>query len=205
MKLTGPTPKSLRRLSGAYRKHHVNLVTQPGQITNLGSRLANLYLDIAIAAATADPSRVVGLHFFSPANIMRLVEVVDCAKTTPDVLASALAFARRLGKLPVVCGVTEGFVGNRIFSAYRREAEFMVEDGALPQEVDAAMEAYGFPMGIFTVSDMAGLEIAWARRKRQAATRNPAERYVEIADRLCEAGLIGRKAGHGWYAYPAGE
>ncbi|WP_429809522.1 3-hydroxyacyl-CoA dehydrogenase NAD-binding domain-containing protein [Ensifer sp. B1-9] len=164
------------------------------------------YLDPdAIAAATVDPSRVVGLHFFSPANVMRLVEVVDCAKTAPDVLATALAFVKRLGKVPIVCGVTEGFIGNRIFSAYRREAEFMLEDGALPQEIDAALEAYGFPMGIFAVNDMAGLEIAWARRKRQAATRNPAARYVEIADRICEAGRLGRKSGRGWYAYPDGE
>ncbi|OCP10068.1 MULTISPECIES: 3-hydroxyacyl-CoA dehydrogenase NAD-binding domain-containing protein [unclassified Ensifer] len=164
------------------------------------------YLDPdAIAAATADPSRMVGLHFFSPANVMRLVEVVECAKTAPEVLASALAFVKRLGKLPIVCGVTEGFIGNRIFSAYRREAEFMLEDGALPQEIDAALEAYGFPMGIFAVNDMAGLEIAWARRKRQAATRDPAARYVEIADRLCEAGRLGRKNGRGWYAYPNGE
>lgn len=164
------------------------------------------YLDPdKIAAATADPSRVVGLHFFSPANIMRLVEVVDCAKTAPDVLASALAFVKRLGKLAIVCGVTEGFIGNRIFSAYRREAEFMLEDGALPHQIDAALEAYGFPMGIFAVNDMAGLEIAWARRKRLAATRDPAERYVEIADRLCEAGRLGRKNGLGWYAYPNGE
>ena len=158
-----------------------------------------------IAAATARPERVVGLHFFSPANIMRLVEVVDCKATAPDVLASALAFAKKLGKLPIVSGVTEGFIGNRIFSAYRREAEFMVEDGAASHEVDAALEAYGFPMGIFTVYDMAGLEIAWARRKRQAATRDPQERYVEIADRLCEAGRFGRKAGRGWYDYASGE
>ncbi|MDR7222847.1 3-hydroxyacyl-CoA dehydrogenase NAD-binding domain-containing protein [Aminobacter aminovorans] len=158
-----------------------------------------------IAAATAHPGRVVGLHFFSPANIMRLVEVVDCKATAPDVLGSALAFARKLGKLPVVSGVTEGFIGNRIFSAYRREAEFMVEDGAAPEEVDAALEAYGFPMGIFTVYDMAGLEIAWARRKRQAATRDPNARYVEIADKLCEAGRFGRKTGKGWYDYASGE
>lgn len=158
-----------------------------------------------IAAATTHPERVVGLHFFSPANIMRLVEVVDCKATAPDVLASALAFARRLGKLPVVCGVTEGFIGNRIFSAYRREAEFMVEDGAAPHEIDAALEAYGFPMGIFAVYDMAGLEIAWARRKRQAATRDPQARYVEIADRLCEAGRFGRKSGRGWYDYSSGD
>lgn len=157
-----------------------------------------------IAAATANPQRVVGLHFFSPANIMRLLEVVNCAQTAPEVLASALAFAKRLGKLPVVCGVTEGFIGNSIFSAYRREAEFMIEDGALPHEIDAALEAYGFPMGLFAVYDMAGLEIAWARRKRQAATRDPAARYVVIADRLCEAGRFGQKAGRGWYAYPDG-
>ncbi len=158
-----------------------------------------------IAAATAHPERVVGLHFFSPANIMRLTEMVDCKATAPDVLATALAFAKKLGKLPIVSGVTEGFIGNRIYSAYRREAEFMVEDGAAPEEVDAALEAYGFPMGIFAVNDMAGLEIAWARRKRQAAKRDPNERYVEIADRLCEAGRLGRKSGRGWYDYSTGE
>lgn len=164
------------------------------------------YLDPdAIAAETALPDRVVGLHFFSPANVMRLVEVVDCARTAPDVLAGALAFAKKLGKLPIVCGGTEGFIGNSIYSAYRREAEFMVEDGALPHEVDSALEAYGFPMGIFAVNDMAGLEIAWARRKRQAATRDPKARYVEIADRLCEAGRFGQKSGRGWYAYPDGK
>ncbi|WFS21769.1 3-hydroxyacyl-CoA dehydrogenase NAD-binding domain-containing protein [Rhizobium rhododendri] len=163
------------------------------------------YLDPdAIAAETLHPRRILGLHFFSPANIMRLVEVVNCAETAPDALACALAFAKRLGKLPVVCGVTEGFIGNSVFSAYRREAEFMLEDGALPHEIDAALEAYGFPMGLFAVYDMAGLEIAWARRKRQAATRNADERYVPIADRLCEAGRFGQKSGRGWYAYPDG-
>ncbi|MEP9385841.1 3-hydroxyacyl-CoA dehydrogenase NAD-binding domain-containing protein [Mesorhizobium sp. KR9-304] len=164
------------------------------------------YLDPdVLAAATLRPERVVGLHFFSPANIMRLVEVVRCAKTAPDVLATGLAVAKRLGKLPVVSGVTEGFIGNSIFSAYRREAEFLLEDGALPQEIDAAMESYGFAMGPFAVFDLTGLEIAWARRKRQAATRDPNERYVEIADRLCEAGRFGQKAGRGWYAYPDGK
>ncbi|OEC99431.1 MULTISPECIES: 3-hydroxyacyl-CoA dehydrogenase NAD-binding domain-containing protein [unclassified Rhizobium] len=164
------------------------------------------YLDPdVIASATKLPERVVGLHFFSPANIMRLLEVVKCKNTAPDVLATALALAKRLGKLPVVSGVTEGFIGNRIFSAYRREAEYMVEDGASPQEIDAALEAYGFPMGPFAVFDMAGLEIAWARRKRQAPTRDPSERYVVIADRLCEAGRFGQKTGRGWYTYPDGK
>ena len=158
-----------------------------------------------IATATAHPARVLGLHFFSPAHVMRLLEVVRCAETAPDVLATGLAVAKKLRKLPVVTGVTEGFIGNRIFSAYRREAEFLVEDGALPHEIDAALEDYGFPMGLFAVYDMAGLEIAWARRKRQAATRAPSARYVEIADTLCEAGRMGQKAGRGWYAYPDGK
>jgi 3-hydroxyacyl-CoA dehydrogenase len=179
-----------------------------GAIVRLGSILATntSYLDPdVLAAATTHPERVVGLHFFSPANIMRLVEVVKCARTAPDVLATALAVAKRLGKLPVVSGVTEGFIGNSIFSSYRREAEFLLEDGALPEEIDAAMEAYGFAMGPFAVFDLAGLEIAWARRKRQAATRDPSARYVDIADRLCEAGRFGQKAGRGWYAYPDGK
>ncbi|CDZ54895.1 3-hydroxyacyl-CoA dehydrogenase NAD-binding domain-containing protein [Neorhizobium galegae] len=158
-----------------------------------------------IAAATAHPERVLGLHFFSPAHVMRLLEVVRCAKTVPDVLATGLAVAKKLRKLPVVTGVTEGFIGNRIFSAYRREAEFLLEDGALPHEVDAALEDYGFPMGLFAVYDMAGLEIAWARRKRQAAARDPSMRYVEIADALCEAGRLGQKTGRGWYVYPEGK
>lgn len=158
-----------------------------------------------IAAATAHPERVLGLHFFSPAHVMRLLEVVRCARTAPDVLATGLAVAKKLRKLPIVTGVTEGFIGNSIFSAYRREAEFLLEDGALPHEIDAALEDYGFPMGLFAVYDMAGLEIAWARRKRQAAKRDPSERYVEIADRLCEAGRLGQKAGRGWYAYPEGK
>jgi 3-hydroxyacyl-CoA dehydrogenase len=164
------------------------------------------YLDPdPIAAATTRPERVLGLHFFSPANVMRLIEVVRCARTTPDVLATGLAVAKKLRKLPIVCGVTEGFIGNRIFSAYRREAEFLLEDGALPDQIDTAMEAYGFAMGPFAVFDLAGLEIAWARRKRQAATRDPRARYVDIADHLCEAGRLGMKAGRGWYRYRDGK
>ncbi len=164
------------------------------------------YLDPdRLAAETRNPARVIGLHFFSPANIMRLMEVVKGAKTAPDVLATGLQLAKRLGKLPIVCGVTEGFIGNRIFSAYRKEAEFLLEDGASPAEIDSAMEGFGMAMGPFAVFDLAGLEIAWARRKRQAATRDPAERYSVIADRLCEAGRFGQKAGRGWYAYVDGK
>ncbi len=158
-----------------------------------------------LAVQTSHPSRVVGMHFFSPAHIMRLLEIVNCAQTAPDVLATTVSVAKKLNKLGIVCGVCEGFIGNRIFSAYRREAEFMLEQGALPHEIDAALEDYGFAMGLFAVYDMAGLEIAWAKRKRQAATRSPDEPYSPIADRLCEAGRFGQKSGKGWYQYQDGK
>jgi len=161
------------------------------------------YLDVdRIADAVADPGRVLGLHFFAPAHAMKLVEVIRPARVRDEVLATALGLARDLGKIAVPCGVCDGFVGNRIMSAYRRECEAMIEDGALPHEVDAAMVAFGFPMGIFAMQDLAGLDIAWAMRRRRAATRDPAERYVAIADRLCEMGRLGRKSGAGWYDYP---
>ncbi|MCT4373240.1 enoyl-CoA hydratase/isomerase family protein [Yangia mangrovi] len=161
------------------------------------------YLDInAMVAGLPGRSRVLGLHFFSPADVMRLLEVVRAETTANDVLATGLALAKRLGKQPVVARVAEGFIGNRIYAAYRRRAELLVLDGAAPEQVDAAAEAFGFAMGPFAVSDMSGLDIAWAMRKRQAATRDPAARYVTIPDRLCEAGRLGRKTGGGWYDYP---
>jgi len=164
------------------------------------------YLDPdALAATTADPARVVGMHFFSPAHVMRLMEVVNAARTAPDVLATALAVAKKLRKLAVVTGVCEGFIGNRILLAYRKQCEYMLEDGALPQEVDAAMETFGLPMGPFAVSDLAGLDIAWARRKRLAPTRDPRERYVAVADTLCEQGRLGQKTSAGWYRYVGGK
>ena len=177
------------------------------QLARPGAVLATntSYLDVnAIAAVTARPQDVLGLHFFSPANVMRLLEVVDADRTAPDVLATGLALGRRIGKLPIVARVCDGFIGNRIFAAYRRHAEYLLEDGASPREIDAALEAYGFAMGPFAVSDMSGLDIAWAMRKRRAATRDPNERYVSIPDRLCEAGRLGRKAGRGWYSYGSG-
>jgi 3-hydroxyacyl-CoA dehydrogenase len=164
------------------------------------------YLDPdAIAAVTAHPERVVGMHFFSPAHVMRLLEVVNAARTAPDVLATALAVGKRLHKLSVVAGVGEGFIGNRIYSAYRQQCEYMLEDGALPAEVDAALESYGLPMGPFAVNDLSGLDIAWARRKRLAPMRDPRERYVAIADTLCEMGRLGQKTGAGWYRYVEGK
>ncbi len=160
------------------------------------------YLDIAeIAEAVADPSRVLGLHFFSPAYIMKLLEIVHPPKVADDVLATGFALAKRLGKIAVPAGVCDGFIGNRIMSAYRRECDYMLEDGALPQDVDAAMRDFGFAMGVFAMQDMAGLDIAWAMRKRQAATRPADMRYVDIPDQLCELGRFGRKTGAGWYDY----
>jgi 3-hydroxyacyl-CoA dehydrogenase len=163
------------------------------------------YLDVKrIALAIKDPSRAIGLHFFSPAHVMKLLEVIRTDIVAPDVLATGFAFAGRLGKIPVPAGVCDGFIGNRIMSAYRRQCEFMLEDGALPQEIDAAMTGFGFPMGLFAVQDLSGLDISWAMRKRQAATRDPNTRYVAIADRLCELGRFGRKTGAGYYRYSGG-
>jgi len=162
------------------------------------------YLDIdAIAAATNRPGDVVGLHFFAPANIMRLLEIVRAAKTAPDVVATGLALATQLKKQPIVAGVCDGFIGNRIFSVYRRHAEYLLEDGASPEQIDAAVEGLGFAMGPFAVADLSGLDIAFAMRRRRDATRRPDERYVAIPDRLCAANRLGRKTGAGYYAYDA--
>ncbi len=167
------------------------------------------YLDITeLAESLPNPSRVLGLHFFSPAYIMKLLEIIHPSRVADEVLATGFSLAKILGKIAVPAGVCDGFIGNRIMSAYRRECEYMLEDGALPQEIDVAMVNYGFPMGIFAMSDLAGLDIAWAMRKRQAVTRPPDLRYVDIADRLCEMGRLGRKTGLGWYDYsgnPAGK
>jgi 3-hydroxyacyl-CoA dehydrogenase len=164
------------------------------------------YLDLDLMADVVDaPERVVGLHFFSPAHVMRLVEVVRARRSAPEAVATALAVVKRLGKQPVLCGNGEGFVGNRILMRWRQVCEFAVEDGALPHEVDAAMEAYGMAMGYFAVSDLAGLDIGWAIRKRQAPTRDPRVRYVPIADRLCEMGRFGQKTGAGWYRHADGK
>lgn len=160
------------------------------------------YLDVnEIAASVREPARVVGLHFFSPAHIMKLLEIVVPETVADDVLATALALAKTLRKLPVLAGVCDGFIANRIMTSYRREADYLLEDGALPYEIDAAMRAYGMPMGIFEMQDLAGLDIGWAARKRRAATRPAHQRYVEIADRICEQGHFGRKTGQGWYLY----
>lgn len=163
------------------------------------------YLDIdEMAAGLLHPDRVIGLHFFSPADVMKLLEIVRADKTSDATLAKGLKLARKLGKQPVVARVAEGFIGNRIYAAYRRRAELLVLDGANPEDVDKAITDFGFAMGPFAVSDLSGLDVAWAMRKRQASTRDPKARYVTIADQLCEAGYLGRKTGKGWYDYSDG-
>jgi 3-hydroxyacyl-CoA dehydrogenase len=156
------------------------------------------YLDInAIAQATQRPQAVLGTHFFSPANVMRLLEIVRGAATAPDVLATAIALGRKLGKVPVVVGVCHGFVGNRMLRARSIEAERMLLEGALPQHVDGAIREFGFPMGPFAMGDLAGLDVGWRSRKADG-TR------AEIADALCEAGRFGQKTGKGFYRYEEG-
>ncbi len=164
------------------------------------------YLDIdQIAHATSRPQDVLGLHFFSPANVMKLLEVVRGAQTAPDVLATGMALGRTLRKMPVLCGNAFGFIGNRIYNAYRKQCEFMLEDGAWPEDVDNALTGMGFAMGPFAVADLSGLDIAWRMRKAQATTRDPRERYVSILDQLCEQGRLGRKTGAGYYTYTDGK
>jgi 3-hydroxyacyl-CoA dehydrogenase len=163
------------------------------------------YLDIdALAASISRPADVIGLHFFSPANIMKLLEVVVPRQVSADVVATAFELAKKLRKTPVRAGVCDGFIGNRVLAVYRSAADAMMEDGASPYQIDAAVRAFGFPMGPFQVVDLAGGDIGWAARKRRAATRNPQARYVQIADRLCERGWFGQKTGRGFYLYPEG-
>ena len=148
----------------------IDALARPGAV--LASNTSYLDLD-AIAAATSRPQDVIGLHFFSPANVMKLMEVVRGTASAPDALATGLAVGRKLKKLPVLTGNAFGFVGNRLYAAYRRQCEFMVEEGAWPEQVDAALEAFGFAMGPFAVADMSGLDIAWRMRQAQAANARP--------------------------------
>jgi 3-hydroxyacyl-CoA dehydrogenase len=158
-----------------------------------------------IAAATGRPGDVLGLHFFSPAHVMRLLEIVRGDQTAKDVVATALALAQQLKKTGVVVGVCEGFVGNRMLLAYLREAYFVLEEGALPQQVDKAICDFGFPMGPFTMLDMAGLGVGYLIRKHQAARRPAGERYSDIEDRIVEMDRLGQKTGAGWYRYEKGD
>ena len=135
---------------------------------------------------------------------MKLLEIVVPARVNADVVVTAFELAQRLKKVAVRAGVCDGFIGNRILAVYKQAADHMMEDGASPYEIDDAVRAFGYPMGPFQVTDLAGGDIGWATRKRRAATRDPRVRYVEVADRLCERGWFGQKTGRGFYIYPQG-
>ncbi|HHL4078495.1 3-hydroxyacyl-CoA dehydrogenase NAD-binding domain-containing protein [Burkholderia sola] len=176
-------------------------VAKPGAI--LASNTSTLDVD-KIAAFTKRPQDVVGMHFFSPANVMKLLEVVRGAQTAKDVLATVMAVAKKIRKTAVVSGVCDGFIGNRMIEQYIRQALFMLEEGALPAQVDRAIEKFGFAMGPFRMSDLAGNDIGWAIRKRRYVEQ-PDLHYSKIADRLCEQDRFGQKTGAGWYDYVPGD
>ena len=176
-------------------------VAKPGAVLATNTS----YLDVnRIASATRGPADVLGLHFFSPANIMKLLEIVVGEHTSAETVATGFELARRLRKTPVRAGVCDGFIGNRILAVHRQAADMMMEDGASPYDIDAAVREFGYPMGPYQMADLAGGDIGWATRKRRAATRDPALRYVQIPDRLCERGWFGQKTGRGFYLYPDG-
>ncbi|MTI00426.1 3-hydroxyacyl-CoA dehydrogenase NAD-binding domain-containing protein [Roseibium sp. RKSG952] len=173
-------------------------ICKPGAI--LATNTSYLNVD-EIAQATGRPEDVIGLHFFSPAHVMRLLEVVVGKDTAPEIVATSFRLAKRLRKIAVRSEVCDGFIGNRILAHYRKSANYMQLDGAPFEQIDSALEKFGFAMGPFAVGDLAGLDIGWATRKRQAEFRPPEERYVEVGDRVCEQGWFGRKTGMGFYVY----
>ncbi len=179
----------------------LDAVAKPGAI--LASNTSTLDLN-RIADFTQRPQDVVGLHFFSPANVMKLLEIVRGAATAKDVLATALAVAKAIKKTAVVAGVCDGFIGNRMLEQYLRQAGFLLDDGALPQQVDRAMETFGFAMGPFRMGDLAGNDIGWAIRKRRYVEK-PHMYYSKTADLVCEHGRFGQKVGKGWYDYTPGD
>jgi 3-hydroxyacyl-CoA dehydrogenase len=169
----------------------------------LASNTSYLNID-KIAGFTKRPADVLGLHFFSPANVMRLLEIVRGAQTAPDVLATCLDLARKIKKVAVVSGVCDGFIGNRMIARYGAAAAGLINAGALPQQVDGALQKFGLAMGPFRMGDLAGLDIGWATRKRRAAEAGVEMKPI-VADKLCEAGRFGQKTGAGWYRYEAGK
>jgi 3-hydroxyacyl-CoA dehydrogenase len=176
-------------------------VMKPGAI--LASNTSTLDLN-KIAAFTQRPQDAVGLHFFSPANVMRLLEVVRGEKTAKDVLATVMALAKKIKKTAVVSGVCDGFIGNRMIEQYGRQAGFLLDEGCTPAQVDKAVEKFGFAMGPFRMGDLAGNDIGWAIRKRRYSEK-PDMKYSKTADLLCEKGRFGQKTGAGWYDYVAGK
>jgi 3-hydroxyacyl-CoA dehydrogenase len=176
-------------------------VMKPGAI--LASNTSTLNVD-KIASFTKRPQDVIGMHFFSPANVMKLLEVVRGAKTAKDVLATVMALGKKIKKTCVVSGVTDGFIGNRMIEQYSRQAGFLLEEGATPEQVDKAMEKFGMAMGPFRMGDLAGNDVGWYIRKRRYVEK-PDIRYSKTADLLCEMGRYGQKTGAGWYDYVPGK
>jgi 3-hydroxyacyl-CoA dehydrogenase len=176
-------------------------LAKPGAI--LATNTSSLDVNV-IAQQTSRPQDVIGTHFFSPANVMRLIEIVRGGKTGKDVIATTMKLAKTLAKVPVLVGVCDGFVGNRMIFQYSREAEFLLEEGALPWQVDKALQDWGLAMGPFAMSDMAGNDVGWRIRKQQAASRPNDRRYSHLADQICEKGRYGQKANAGWYRYEKG-
>ena len=176
-------------------------VMKPGAI--LASNTSTLDVD-KIAEVTQRPGDVIGLHFFSPANVMRLLEVVRSKHTSKDVLATVMAVAKKIKKVAVVSGVCDGFIGNRMIEQYSRQAGFLLDEGCTPQQVDKAVEKWGMAMGPFRMGDLAGNDIGWAIRKRRYQEK-PNMRYSASADLLCELGRYGQKTSAGWYDYEAGK
>ncbi len=176
-------------------------VMKPGAI--LASNTSTLDVD-KIAAFTKRPQDVIGTHFFSPANVMKLLEIVRGAKTAKDVLATTMALAKTIRKTGVVSGVCDGFIGNRMVEQYIRQAGFLLEEGCLPEQVDKAIEKFGFAMGPFRMSDLAGNDIGWYIRKRRYVEK-PEVTYSKVADLLCEKGRFGQKTSAGWYDYKPGD
>ncbi len=179
----------------------LDLVMKPGAI--LASNTSTLDVN-KIAGFTGRPQDVIGTHFFSPANVMRLLEIVRGAKTGKDVLATTLALAKKIKKIGVVSGVCDGFIGNRMIEQYGRQAGFLLDEGCLPEQVDRAMEEFGFAMGPFRMGDLAGNDVGWYIRKRRYIER-PEMVYSKTADLLCEKGRFGQKTGAGWYDYKPGD
>ena len=179
----------------------LDAVAKPGAI--LASNTSTLDLD-RIAAFTTRPQDVLGMHFFSPANVMKLLEVVRGQATAKDVLATVMALSKKIGKTAVVSGVCDGFIGNRMIEQYSRQAGFLLDEGALPQQVDRAMDKFGFAMGPFRMGDLAGNDIGWAIRKRRYVEK-PHMTYSKTADLVCELGRYGQKTGAGWYDYRPGD
>jgi len=179
----------------------LDAICKPGAI--LATNTSGLDVD-AIADVTKRPQDVVGAHFFSPAHVMRLLEVVRARETGPDVIATLMALGRRMGKTSVLARIYPGFIGNALFRNYTREAHFLLEEGALPHEVDQALTRFGYAMGIFAVHDMAGNDVGYQTRKAQMASRPQDRRWNDLILKLTEMGRLGQKSGAGWYRYEPG-